>query len=203
MNDICSIYIVDDDPAVRDSLALQMETAGYDVATFQGADDFLESCTAETRGCVILDVHMPVKDGPSLQEELSRRNSNLPIIFLSGQGSIPLTVRTMKAGAVDFLTKPVDGAVLRTRVQEALERCSCMHKQDAKSQNIAARLANLTEREREIMMLSIAGLTCKEIGARLNISHRTVETHRTRLILKTGTSNLLELARIVGYQESQ
>jgi FixJ family two-component response regulator len=200
MNDICKVFIVDDDAAVRDSLAMQMSTAGYDVSTYSSAHDFLESCTPGIRGCIILDVHMPVMDGPSLQVELSRRNLNLPIIFLSGKGSIPLTVRTMKAGAVDFLTKPVDGQLLRTRVREALEQCSCKQNRDRNSHDFAARLEHLTSRESEVMKLVIAGLTSKEIAIRLNISYRTVETHRTRLILKTGTSSMLELARIVALE---
>jgi FixJ family two-component response regulator len=203
MNDISNVFIVDDDASVRDSLAMQMETAGYDVSTYSGADDFLDVCTPETRGCIILDVNMPDMDGPALQRELTRRNLILPIIFLSGQGTIPLTVRTMKAGAIDFMTKPVDGSLLRTRVQEALERCSRMQSRDRNWRDIAARLESLTSREREVMKLAIEGLTSKEIALRLSISYRTVETHRTRLILKTGTSSMLELARIVALQDSR
>jgi FixJ family two-component response regulator len=193
---------VDDDAAVRESIAMQMEIAGYEVASYPGADVFLDNYTAGTSGCLILDIHMPGMDGPTLQAELSRRDWNLPIIFLSAQGTIPLAVRTMKAGAMDFLTKPVDGEILRNRVQKALERCTCMQNEFRKSRDIAARLAKLSEREREVMMLSIEGLTCKEIAIRLNISYRTVETHRARLILKTATSNMMELARIVVYQNS-
>ena len=203
MNDITNVFIVDDDASVRDSLAMQMETAGYDVATYSGADDFLDVCTPQTRGCIILDVNMPDMDGPALQRELTRRNLILPIIFLSGQGTIPLTVRTMKAGAIDFMTKPVDGSLLRTRVQEALERCSHMQDRDRNWQDVAVRLESLTSREREVMKLAVAGLTSKEIALRLGISYRTVETHRTRLILKTGTSSMLELARIFALQDSR
>lgn len=201
MNDINNVFIVDDDAAVRDALAGQMEAAGYDVASFASAEKFLDVCTQDTLGCIILDVSMPNMDGPALQDELARRGLKLPIIFLSGQGTIPLTVRTMKAGALDFLTKPVEGAVLRARVQEALEQCALQQGQARISQAMSARLASLTEREREVMMLALEGQTSKEIASNLGISFRTVETHRTRVIQKTGASNMLELAAIVKLQE--
>jgi len=202
MNDINNVFIVDDDAAVRDALAGQMEAAGYTVTAFSSAGKFLDVCTPDTLGCIILDVSMPNMDGPTLQDELARRNLKLPIIFLSGQGTIPLTVRTMKAGALDFLTKPVEGSVLRARVKEAMEQCSLLHTQARASQANAARLASLTEREREIMMMAIAGHTSKEIAISLDISFRTVETHRTRIIQKTGASNMLELANFVNPPKS-
>jgi len=201
MSDIKNVFVVDDDIAVRDSLAMQMEGAGYTVTTFHSAYDFLDACTPGTQGCIILDVSMPGMDGPAMQDELIRRGLKLPIIFLSGQGTIPLTVRTMKAGAMDFLTKPVEGAVLRARVQEALKRCSEMYDQAMGTQATAVRLASLTEREREVMMFSVAGHSCKEIASRLAISYRTVETHRTRVMQKTGVSNMVELANIIKSQK--
>ena len=203
MTDINKVFIVDDDAAVRDALVGQMEAAGFDVSSFPSAAKFLDVCTPDTLGCIILDVSMPNMDGPTLQDELIRRNLKLPIIFLSGQGTIPLTVRTMKAGALDFLTKPVEGSLLRARVKDALELCSVLHNQSRASQAASARFAGLTEREREVMMLAIAGHTSKEIASLLDISFRTVETHRTRVIQKTGTSNMLELAQIVKLQESK
>ncbi len=203
MNDINNVFIVDDDAAVRDALVGQMEAAGYDVTSFPSAEKFLDFCTPGTMGCIILDVSMPNMDGPTLQDELADRRLKLPIIFLSGQGSIPLTVRTMKAGAMDFLTKPVEGAVLRARVQEALEQCAHQQTQERISQAMSARLASLTEREREVMMLAIAGYSSKEIALNLGISFRTVETHRTRVIQKTGASNMLELAGIVNLQDTK
>ena len=196
MNDIANVFIVDDDEAVRDSLAMLLDAAGYASATFPRADDFLEFCIPGTLGCIILDVHMPDMDGPTLQEELLRRGLHLPIIFLSGQGNIPVTVRTIKAGAMDFLTKPVDGAVLLARVREALEQCAIQQKQVKAVQSIAVRMAKLTGREQEIMMLAVVGHTSKEIAERLRISYRTVEIHRAHIMQKTGTSNMLELARI-------
>ncbi|MGC2457422.1 MAG: response regulator [Gallionellaceae bacterium] len=196
-----SVYVVDDDEAVRDALAMLLETAGHNVATFASAADFLGSCTPGMLGCVILDVSMPGMEGPELQEELTRRGVWLPVIFLSGHGTIPTTVRTIKAGALDFLTKLVNGAVLQARVRNALERCSALHEQAEVYQANASRLTMLTEREREIMALAVAGHTSKDIADRLGISFRTVEIHRSRIMHKTGASNLLELARVATMAE--
>jgi FixJ family two-component response regulator len=198
MNTQAKVFVVDDDAAVRDSLTMLLETADYAVTTFPSADDFLDSCTSSTQGCIILDVNMPDMDGPTLQEELIRRDLRLTVIFLSGQGTIPVTVRTIKAGAMDFLTKPVDGLLLLAHVQKALEQSALLQKQAEASQSANARLTALTEREREVMMLAIAGHTSKEIGQRLAISYRTVEIHRAHVMQKTGASNLLELARLAG-----
>jgi FixJ family two-component response regulator len=200
MNNINRVFIVDDDASVRDSLRMLLEANGYAVSTFPGAEDFLEICTPETQGCIILDVNMPDMDGPTLQGELLNRGLRMPIIFLSGQGTIPLTVRTLKSGAMDFLTKPVKGSVLVARVQEALDQCFILQKQVDDTQTIVARLAVLTEREREVMDLAVAGHTSKEIAQRLGISYRTVEIHRAHVMQKTGTSNMLELARLTTQQ---
>jgi FixJ family two-component response regulator len=196
------VFVVDDDEAVRDALAMLLETAGYTVATFPGAEKFLEACTPYSPGCVILDVDMPDMDGPSLQQELIRRNVQLPVIFLSGHGTIPTTVRTIKAGALDFLTKPVDGSVLLARVQDAFKESARLRKQAEERQSANSRLKCLTERENEVMKLAIAGYTSKEIAQRLSISYRTVEIHRAHIMQKTGASNLLELARIASAVES-
>ncbi|MES1981880.1 MAG: response regulator [Pseudomonadota bacterium] len=197
-----NVFVVDDDAAVRDSLRMMLKAAGYTAATFSGADEFLAACNSEATGCIILDVNMPGMDGPSLQEELNRRGLRLPIIFLTGQGSIPLSVRTMKAGAMDFFTKPVDGTELLACVKQALDKSLQLGRQARNAQSIAARLATLTKREKEVMMLIIAGLTNKEVAKRLSISFRTVENHRAQIMQKTGSSNTLELARIASSQTS-
>lgn len=196
MNSQARVFIVDDDDAVRDSLTMLLEAAGHTVAAFPGAMDFLETCTPDSKGCLILDVSMPDMDGPTLQQELLQRGIQLPILFLSGHGSIPTTVRTIKAGAMDFLTKPVDGALLLSRVQEALQRSAQVNMQTAEAQAATSRMAALTKREREVMMLTVAGHTSKEIAQRLAISFRTVDIHRAHVMQKTGSSSLLELARI-------
>jgi FixJ family two-component response regulator len=203
MSDTPKVFIVDDDASVRDSISMLLEAAGYAVASFSRAEEFLDVCTPDTQGCVILDVNMPDMDGPTLQQELAHRGLQLPIIFLSGQGTIPLTVRTLKAGAMDFLTKPVKGAVLLESVQGALEQCIIRRKQADASHSIDARLALLTEREREVLNMAVAGHTSKEIAQRLGISYRTVEIHRAHIMQKTGASNMLELARMTTHQATQ
>lgn len=195
MSGLNVVYIIDDDAAVRDALAMLLEASGHAVVAFRSAGEFLAACTPDWRGCIILDVDMPGMDGTALQAELPRRMVRLPTIFLSGKGTIPLTVRAIKAGAVDFLTKPVDRKVLLDRVQKALQQGEAFH-------SIALRLAELTEREREVMKLAVTGHTNKEIGQQLGISYRTVEIHRTHVMHKTGATNLLELARIAETFES-
>ena len=202
MNTPEQVYVVDDDAAVQDALTLQLGAAGYEVMTFSSAEDFLEYCTADSRGCIILDVDMPGMKGPALQEELGRCGIQLPIIFLSGHGTIPTTVRTIKAGAIDFLTKPVKGSVLLARVREALEKCALMCQQTEEYRDVYQRIARLTEREREIMQLVIQGHASKEIALILGISYRTVELHRSRVMQKTGAANLLELVHFAQVLET-
>lgn len=201
MNDLPKIFIVDDDASVRDALSMQLEAAGHAVAAYASAREFLDAGDPGESGCIILDVDMPGMDGPALQQELKLRGVQLPVIFLSGKGTIPLTVRTMKAGAIDFLTKPVEGTLLLLRVKEALEKCAWQQQRAVTQQSNASRLEKLTGREREIMVLAIAGLTSKEIAQRLGISYRTVEIHRAHVMQKTGAANLLELARIASALE--
>ena len=196
MTQITNVYVVDDDEAVRKSLRMLLKTEGYTVATFASAEEFLTVCNQDTAGCIILDVNMPEMDGPSLQEELNRRGFQLPIIILTGQGSIPITARAFKAGAMDFLTKPVDGTELLSCVKHALEKCTELQSNAAELRAKANRLATLTEREKEIMLLIVAGHANKDIAERLGISYRTVENHRAHIMEKTGASNLLELLSI-------
>ncbi|WP_020485258.1 response regulator transcription factor [Methylomonas sp. MK1] len=196
MNTQPCVFVVDDDDAVRDSLGLVFETAGLAYQTFASAECFLERYCPDQPGCLVLDVNMPGLDGHELQAELIRRHIHLPIIFLTAYGDIPMTVRAMKAGAVDFLTKPVSTDLLLDRVQAALQIEINTHAQAIKGQAQCNRLSGLTSRELEIMEMVVAGLTNKEIARRLGISHRTVEIHRAKVMEKTGATNLLELARI-------
>lgn len=183
------VFIIDDDDVVRDVLAETIQTGGYTVRTFPGAEAFIEACTPEYRGCIVLDVKMPGMDGPTLQKELLQRDIRLPIIFLSAHGDIPMTVRTIKAGAVDFLTKPVDSGLLLERIRTACEI-------NARYVEASDRLAGLTEREREVMTLAVQGNANKEIARELGISPRTVEVHRAHIMQKTGAASLLELVEI-------
>ncbi|HEY5993529.1 MAG TPA: response regulator [Gallionellaceae bacterium] len=196
------IYIVDDDAAVRDSLRMLLKADGHEVETYASAEEFLAAYQQGMRGCIILDIKMPGMDGPALQAELNRRGMRLPLIFLSGQGTIPVTVSTIKAGAVDFLTKPVDGTELLASVRAALKQDNFQLGQDTGRYAVSPRLSALTAREREIMLLTIEGQTSKEIARQLSISYRTVESHRAHILRKTGASNLIELARIASQYES-
>lgn len=191
-----TIYIVDDEAAVRDALALLLKQEHYAVETYASAEDFLARSLAECHGCAIVDVRMPGMDGLELQEELARRAIALPIIFLTGYGDIPMSVRAIKGGSVDFLTKPVGAEQLLEAVRAALIESSKRQVRASSSRQAASCLATLTEREREVMLLALAGYANKEIARRLNISYRTVELHRAHIMHKTGASSLVDLARI-------
>ena len=196
MNTQPCVFIVDDDFAVRDSLQLIMETAGLDYQAFDNAEHFLQSYCPDKPGCLLLDVNMPGMNGDELQAELIRRNIHLPIIFLTAYGDIPMTVRTIKAGAVDFLTKPVPRKLLLERIQDALQHEDQMHEQVMAKQDLCNRLNTLTPRELEVLPLVLAGHSNKEVARNIGISYRTVEIHRARILKKTGATSLLELARL-------
>jgi two-component system response regulator FixJ len=193
-----TVFVVDDDEAVRESLVLLLETAGFFSRGYANGRVFLEDLGDDNhhQGCVILDVHMPDLDGPAVQQALMQRGIRLPVIFLTAYGSIPMSVQAIKAGAVDFLTKPVEGAVLLARVREAVEQSARQQEHSALHDELVARLRTLTAREQDVMKLAVTGLSNKEIAQRLAISHRTVEIHRARVMHKTGASSLLELARM-------
>ncbi|MBK6973670.1 MAG: response regulator [Candidatus Methylophosphatis roskildensis] len=191
-----TVFIVDDDAAVRDGLSMLCESAGLRAECFDCAEAFLATYRPQRPGCLVLDVRMPRISGPQLHEELARHGDPPPIIYLTAHGDIPTTVQAIKAGAQDFLTKPVDGALLIERIQAALARDLATRQRSAALADQCARLVDLTEREREIMTLAVAGESNKVIAKHLGISHRTVEIHRTHILRKTGASNVLELAKL-------
>lgn len=190
------VFIIDDDPAVRDALALMLEQEGLQVDQYDSAEAFLAGGLEECCGCAIVDIRMQGMDGLQLQQELNRRGAVLPIIFLTGHGSIPMSVNAIKAGAVDFLTKPVSRAQLLAAVHSAIQIDEQLLAQAAHNHEAQSRLAALTRREREVLDLAIAGHPNKEIARQLGISHRTVEIHKSRIMHKSGASNLLDLTRI-------
>ena len=191
-----TVFVVDDDPAVRDSLSLLLETEGLAVECHESAESFLSAYRDDRPGCLILDVRMHPMSGPELQAELVRRGNPIPIIFLTAHGDIPMTVRAMKAGARDFLTKPINGTELLDRVHAVLRS---EHERQNEQEMLARerkRLEELTQREHEVMMLALAGRANKAIAKQLGISYRTVEIHRSHILQKTGTANMLELAQL-------
>lgn len=191
------VYVVDDDPAVRDAFALMLEQAGIRARFFSGAEDFLAAYQPDFTGCLVLDVRMPGMDGIQLQRALAERRCTLPIIFLTGHGDIPTSVRAIKAGAVDFLSKPVTYSKLLASIRAAFIEQEKRNKAVEPNHEAKARLEKLTKREREVAALAVQGLSSKEIATQLTISYRTVEIHRCNIMRKIGARNLLELARVV------
>lgn len=197
------VYVVDDNEAVRDSLAMLLETAGFAVACFDSAETFLQAfagfapCQA---GCLILDVKLRDMDGPKLHAELNRRGCTLSVIYLTAYGTIPMTVQAMRAGAVDFLTKPVNPHDFLEKIAKVLRaQLSTEHQRKSTHQTeLPATLENgqcetLTPREREVLDMVMAGHANKIIAKNLGISYRTVELHRSHILQKTGKNNMIEL----------
>lgn len=190
------IYLVDDDPSIRASLPLLLESAGLACVSFPGAREFLAAAGPNPAGCLLLDVRMPDMSGPELQAELARRNIRLPIVFLTAHADLAIGIEAMKRGAEDFLVKPVSGAVLLERVEAALERDRARRQAEAARAAFADLLQRLSAREREVIRLALEGLGNKDIAVRLGVSPRTVEGHRARAYLKTGVASLLELTHL-------
>jgi len=186
-----TVYIVEDDAAVRDSLSLMLGISGYRTVLFADAEAFLAAWREDWAGCVIADLKLPGASGLELQGEARRRGSRLPFIIITAHGDVPAARAAFRADAVDFLEKPFDHAVLRTAIQTAFsqEERRLRHAEEAN------RLKRLTAREREVLEHAAKGLHAKEIGRALGISARTVEVHKTRLMAKLGARNVAELVR--------
>lgn len=197
-----TVFIVDDDPAIRDSLSLMIEQEAFAVQAFDSAEAFLAACQPQAKGCTIIDIRMPGMDGMQLQAEMLKRHILLPIIFLTGHGDIPMSVQAMKAGALDFLTKPVTRDKLLIAIRAAILQSERILTESANHQEALSHLAGLTDRERDVMWLAVQGHPNKHIARQLGISHRTVEIHKSKIMQKTGAINLLDLARISHEGES-
>ena len=191
-----TVFIVDDDSAVLDSLTRLLKTAGYTVEAYPSAEAFLASYNPCRPGCLILDMQMPGIGGLGLQDVLSDRKDVRPIIFLTAHATVPTTIRAIKQGAFDFLEKPPNGKELLAHVRGALQRDAELRRDAAIVDQARTRCAMLTQRECEVMQMVIAGNSNKEIAQQLGISHRTVEIHRAHVMLKTGAKNGMELATI-------
>ena len=197
-----TVFIVDDDAAIRDSLSLMIEQENIAVQAFDSAETFLAAYQPECPSCAIVDIRMPGMGGIELHEALLKRNILLPIIFLTGHGDIPMSVQAMKAGAVDFLTKPVTRERLLMAIRAAIQQSERVLSENANHQEALLHLASITDRERAVMLLAVQGHPNKHIARQLGISHRTVEIHKSKIMQKTGAINLLDLARIVHESDS-
>jgi two-component system response regulator FixJ len=191
-----TVYIVDDDAAVRDSMAQLLAMHGYETRQFADAAGYLDEAERLPRGCLLLDIRMPGMSGMDLQDELRRRGRDEPIVFVTGHGDIALAVKAMKAGATDFLQKPCGEDELIDAVRDALAGRRHAHPAGEVDEKARAALSRLTEREREILGYVSKGLTSKAIAQRLSISVRTVDIHRANIMNKTGTRNVVELVRL-------
>ena len=191
-----TVFLVDDDHAVRDALELLLEAASFKTASFENAMAFLDAYTQNQAGCLVLDIRMPDMSGMELQDALTERGITLPIIFLTGHGNVPMSAKAFRTGAIDFMEKPFDESVLLERIGEAIQLDRTNRETAAKRENARARLTALTPREQQVMLLVVTGKVNKEIAAELNLSHRTVEIHRSRVMEKTGTQSLTKLIEL-------
>lgn len=193
-----TIYVVDDDNSVRDSLRVLLESAGFAVESFDSAEAFLGQYDPERAGCVVLDERMPGMNGRALQEELLRRRALSPVILITAYAEVALAVDAMRLGAVTLIEKPFRDAVLLDAIREALERDREARLRHQNRSALEARLGTLTRRQREVMELLIRGLPNKLIAGELGISDRTVELHRSRVLQKMQAGSVAELAYAVG-----
>jgi len=198
MNDTSAptIFVVDDDDAVRDSLRDLIDSVGLDVATYPSAHAFLDVYDNARRGCLVLDIRMPGMSGLELQERLNERGSSLPIVFITGHGDVPMAVEAMKRGAVDFIQKPFRDQELLDRINLAIEQNRRRREAEETMQDIAERVSSLTRREREVMDMVIQGKANKVIAIDLGLSQRTVEVHRAHVMDKMRARTLAELVRM-------
>jgi FixJ family two-component response regulator len=190
------IFIVDDDASIRLALENLVSSTGQPSQTFATAQDFLRQCPRDPAGCLVLDVQMPGLSGLDLQGELKRADIYLPVVFITGHGDIPTTVRAMKAGAVEFFTKPVNDAVLLTAIDQALERDRIARKDRTEVAELRARYDQLTHKEREVMELVVRGLLNKQIALKLNNSEITIKQHRGQVMHKMRAESVADLVRM-------
>lgn len=197
-----TVYIVDDDPGVRDSILELVESVGLAGEIFPSAIDFLDNYVEDTPGCLVLDVRMAMMSGLVLQKRLNEVGSRIPLIFISGHGDIPMAVKVLKAGAMDFIQKPYKNQQLLDSINLALERDSDRQQVLTGSDKLKGLLAKLTARERQVLALILDGISSKEIARILEISHRTVEVHRQRIYGKFQVNSAVQLIQLMNTQKA-
>ena len=190
------VYVVDDDSSVREAIKSLIRSVGLRVETFGTAQEFLHSARPDAPGCVVLDVRLPGLSGLDLQRELAAHGIYLPVIFITGHGDIPMSVRAMKAGALEFLTKPFRDQDLLDAIQQALERDRSARQQRSETAEVRERFDSLTAREREVMGLVVSGLLNKQIAGELGTSEVTIKIHRSQVMKKMGAGSLAELVKM-------
>ena len=196
MNPPASVFVVDDDQAVRDSLGLLLKSVGIMHRLFDSAQSFLDGYDPGWQGCLVLDIRMPGMSGMELQQQLNERRCRIPIIFITGHGDVPMAVEAMQSGAFDFIQKPFRDQELLDRIHQALTHDAAHRSEEEQRRAVLERHASLTPREREVMDCVVRGLANKVIAMDLELSQRTVEIHRARVMEKMGARSLAELVRM-------
>ncbi len=189
------VFVVDDDISVRESLKLLIQFAGWQPEIFASAEDFLAHPRTPTPSCLVLDVSLPELNGLELQKLIASERTDMPIIFITGHGDVPTSVQAMKAGAVEFLTKPFDDEVLLSAIRHAIERSAAVLEDQAELTTLRSSFESLTPRERDIMLLVVAGMLNKQIGVQLGISEITVKAHRGKVMQKMKADSLADLVK--------
>jgi FixJ family two-component response regulator len=197
MTEAAVVFVVDDDPSVRSSLKFLISTVGLHVETFDSAEAALQKLTPDAPGCLVLDVRLRGLSGLDLQSELAARNCQVPIVFITGHGDIPMTVRAMKAGAVEFLTKPFRDQDLLDAVHVALERDRARREQKKEITDLQQRFDSLTSREREVIAMVVAGKLNKQIADQLGTAENTIKVHRSRAMDKMHAESVADLVRMI------
>ena len=190
-----TVYLIDDDAAIRHALELFLESAGYQVSAYASGREFLESYDNDIEGVLLLDQRMPGMSGMELQRRLAQLGVYLPIIFITGHGDIQMSVAAMKAGAMDFLEKPFDNSELLKRIEEALRKATEKRREWEQCSEMEKRCATLTSREQEVMKYIVQGMSSRAIAEQLGVSNRTIEVHRARVMTKMGADSLPDLVR--------
>lgn len=191
------VFVVDDDPSVRSTLKFLLNSVGLPVESFDSAEDFLHKKLPDAPSCLVLDVRLPGLSGLDFQRELAARNIRIPIVFLTGHGDIPMTVRAMKEGAVEFLTKPFRDQDLLDAIRIALDRDRAMRKVEEEMTELRKRFESLTPREREVISMVVSGMLNKQVAVQLGTAENTVKVHRSRAMEKMHAQSLADLVRMV------